>query len=97
MATSAFRNNGSRPDQGLVALCMLTVIMEMGGFSLLSLCFLKINVPSCCSLKRTLIFGATFELPDHQYHFELFYHLCSALKANAGVFLALCVLSYTDT
>lgn len=68
----------------------------MRDFSLPSLHFLRINVPSCCSLKRTLIFGATFEFPDHQYYFK-FCHLCFALEANAGVFLALCVLSYRDT
>lgn len=92
MATPAFRNDGSRPDQSLVALCMLTVIMEMGGFSLPSLHFLKINVPGCCCLKRTLIFGAIFEFQDDQYLFKLLYHLCPALKANAGVFLALPIL-----
>lgn len=62
-----------------------------------SLHFLRINAPTCCFSKRTLIFGATFEFPDHQYSFKVFYHLCSALKANAGVFLALCVLSCRDT
>lgn len=62
-----------------------------------SLHFLRINVPTCCILKRTLIFGATFQFPDHQHYFKLFCQLCSAPKASAGVFLALCVLSYRDT
>lgn len=97
MAASAFRNHGSRTDRGLVALCMLSVMMKMGSFSLPRLYFLGKNVPSCCSLKRALVFGATFEVADHQYHFKLFCRLSSALKANAGVFLALRVLSYRDT